>query len=120
MKKRGRPKIEIDKKQFESLCGLHCTEEEIAGHFGCSADTIQRWCERTYGENFAETYKKYSVLGNISLRRWQFEHAKKSANMAIWLGKQYLGQKDVVETEFNPESLSKAYELLGGVSSVID
>ena len=119
-RKVGRPKIEIDQRQFENLCGLHCTEEEIAGHFACSPDTIQRWCERTYGENFAETYKKYSALGNISLRRYQFEHAKKNATMAIWLGKQYLGQKDVIEADFNPESLTKAYELLGDIPSVID
>lgn len=96
----GRPRKEIDQKQFENLCGLQCTLEEIAGWFRCSEDTIQRWCIRTYKDGngkpqgFAVVFKKFSADGKISLRRAQFQLAKKSAAMAIFLGKQYLGQKD--------------------------
>lgn len=92
--KGGRPKKEIDQTLFEKLCGLQCTLEEIAGIFNCSPDTIERWCKRTYNEGFADTYKKYSATGKTSLRRAQFKLAEKSAAMAIWLGKQYLGQRD--------------------------
>ena len=120
MAKMGRPKIEIDKAKFEKLCGIMCTLEELAGFFDCSEDTIERWVKRTYNMTFAEAYKKLSYQGKISLRRSQFRLAEKNASMAIWLGKQYLGQKDVIETDFNPESLTKAYELLEGVASVID
>ena len=96
----GRPRKEIDKKIFENLCGLQCTLEEIAGVFDCSADTIERWCKREYGETFAETYKKHSAKGKMSLRRIQFKLAEKSAAMAIFLGKNYLGQKDtIIETD---------------------
>ena len=96
----GRPKKEIDKKIFENLCGLQFTLEEIAGVFDCSADTIERWCKREYGETFAETYKKHSAKGKMSLRRIQFKLAEKSAAMAIFLGKNYLGQKDnIIETD---------------------
>ena len=96
----GRPQKEIDKKIFENLCGLQCTLEEIAGVFDCSADTIERWCKREYGETFAETYKKHSAKGKMSLRRTQFKLAEKSAAMAIFLGKNYLGQKDnIIETD---------------------
>ena len=96
----GRPKKEIDKKIFENLCGLQCTLEEIAGVFDCSADTIERWCKREYGEPFAEVYKKHSAKGKTSLRRIQFKLAEKSAAMAIFLGKNYLGQKDnIIETD---------------------
>lgn len=90
----GRPRIEVDKKQFENLCALQCTREEIAGFFNCSEDTIERWCGREYGENFAVVFAKKRVGGKISLRRSQFRLAEKSAAMAIWLGKQYLGQHD--------------------------
>ena len=90
----GRPKIEIDRKQFENLCNIQCTLEEIAGWFRCSDSTIKRWCHDTYGESFERVYKKYSKDGKISLRRYQFQLAKKSATMAIWLGKQMLGQTD--------------------------
>ena len=96
---RGRPKIVIDEKLFKKLCGLFCTKEEIAGVFECSEDTIERWCKRTYHMNFAEVYKKESAVGKMSLRRNQFKLSEKSAAMAIFLGKNYLGQKDVVETE---------------------
>ena len=92
--KGGRPRIEIDKKLFEKLCGLQCTLEEIAGVLSCSMDTVERWCKRTYNESFAEVYKKHSATGKTSLRRAQFKLAEKSAAMAIWLGKQYLGQRD--------------------------
>ena len=34
MAKTGRPKIEIDQKQFEGLCAIFCTEEEIAEMLG--------------------------------------------------------------------------------------
>lgn len=97
MAKRGRKPIEIDKEHFESLCGIQCTEEEIAHFFKCSKSTVIRWCQKTYGDNFDNIYKKYSEVGKISLRRSQFALAKKNASMAIFLGKQYLGQRDVVE-----------------------
>ena len=102
---RGRKRIEIDQKQFEGLCRIMCTLEEISGWFGCSEDTIERWCKRTYGQKFADAYKKYSANGRISLRRAQFRLAEKNAAMAIFLGKQYLGQRDsfdiVDETAIN-------------------
>ena len=96
----GRPRKEIDNKIFENLCGLQCTLEEIAGVFDCSVDTIERWCKREYRETFAEVYKKHSAKGKTSLRRTQFKLAEKSAAMAIFLGKNYLGQKDsFIETD---------------------
>lgn len=99
MAKMGRPEKEIDKKQFETLLKMQCTLEEVAGFFaeqldGCSEDTIERWCRKTYGLTFAEVSKKGRANGKISLRRYQFELAKTNASMAIWLGKQYLDQKD--------------------------
>jgi len=90
----GRPRKEIDSDQFEKLCGLQCTLAEIAGWFGCSEDTIERWCKRTYTAGFADAFKRFSQSGKISLRRYQFKIAEKNAAMAIFLGKQYLGQKD--------------------------
>ena len=92
----ARPRKEIDQKQFENLCGLQCTEIEIADWFECSIDTINRWCQRTYKANFADVYAQKRSNGKSSLRRMQWRLAEKSAAMAIWLGKQYLGQRDEV------------------------
>lgn len=97
-KKTGRPPIEIPKKSFEYMCGIHCTEKEIAGVFDCDEDTINAWCKREYGETFSEVYKKYQAQGNQSLRRIQFKQAETNPTMAIWLGKQWLGQTDKTES----------------------
>lgn len=104
MKEKGawkvaRPRKEIDQKDFESLCALQCTKEEICGFFDVSDKTLENWCKRTYSEGFSEVFKKKRGKGKISLRRAQFRLAEKSASMAIWLGKQWLGQKDTVEIE---------------------
>ena len=65
--------------------------------FDCCDDTINNWCKDTYGDNFSGVFKNKSTKGKISLRRTQFKLAEKSTPMAIFLGKQYLGQKDVIE-----------------------
>ena len=108
---RGRPKIVIDEKLFKKLCGLFCTKEEIAGVFECSEDTIERWCKRTYHMNFADVYQKESAKGKMSLRRNQFKLSEKSAAMAIFLGKNYLGQRDSIE-QTNSEALEKLDAIL--------
>lgn len=109
----ARPKKEIDQDQFEKLCGLQCTESEIMGWFDITDKTLTRWCKDTYGESFSEVYAKKREKGKISLRRAQFRLAEKSASMAIFLGKNYLGQKDVVEQTITEiEDLTPLAELL--------
>ena len=103
----GRPPIEIDKDQFEKLCGLQCTLVEIASYFNCSEDTIERWCKKAYSTTFAETFKKKSGKGKMSLRRAQFRLAETNASMAIWLGKQYLGQRDLLKRDQSDENLTQ-------------
>ena len=109
----GRPQKEIDQTQFEKLCGLQCTQEEIAGWFDCSPDTIENWCKRTYRESFSEVFEKKREAGKISLRRSQWRLAEKSAAMAIFLGKNYLGQSDHVVIE-DRSALDKLDEILKG------
>ena len=109
----GRKRIEIDENIFKKLCGIFCTKEEIAGVFDCSEDTIERWCKRTYGLKFADVYKKESAKGKMSLRRNQFKLSAKSAAMAIFLGKNYLGQTDRIEQTINEvENLAPLADML--------
>ena len=110
----GRPPIQIDKKTFENLCGIFCTLEEIAGVFDCSTDTIERWCVKEYKESFADVYKKRSAKGKMSLRRNQMKLSEHNAAMAIWLGKQYLDQKDSVEYQ-DTEALTRLDAILNGI-----
>ena len=94
----ARPRKEIDQKQVENLCGLQCTLEEICSWFDVTDKTLDSWCKRTYHASFSEVFKKKRGAGKISLRRSQWQLAAKNASMAIWLGKQYLGQRDQIET----------------------
>jgi hypothetical protein len=92
-----RPKKEIDKEQFEKLCGLQCTKDEVCYFFDLTDKTLERWCKDTYGEGFSDVFRKKREVGKISLRRAQYETALKgNASLLIWLGKQYLGQSENV------------------------
>ena len=104
MAKRGRPTIDFDKKQFTDLVALGCKQEEICWWFRdetgkvANIDTLSRWCKREFGVNFQEYSKQNSLMAlKIQLRRNQFELSKHSVPMAIWLGKQYLGQTEKQE-----------------------
>lgn len=115
MARTGRPRKEINQKLFENLCGIQCTEVEICAALECSEDTLNRWCKRTYGATFADTYKSKSQMGKSSLRRMQFKLAEKNATMAIWLGKQYLDQSDgASEKSGDPAALAALMLALKG------
>lgn len=121
MAKRGRPRAEFDKKAFSDLVGLGCTQEEICWYFRdesgkpANVDTLSRWCVRNFGVNFQEYSRQNSLMAaKIRLRRIQFKLAENSTPMAIFLGKQYLGQKDRVEYEDNA-ALDKLDAILGSV-----
>lgn len=88
----------------------------MCGFFGVTDKTLDGWCKRTYGTSFSEVFKQKRGTGKISLRRAQFRLAEKNANMAIWLGKQYLGQRDEVNLSMDkcePDELSKSLEEMG-------
>lgn len=100
----GRPVKEFDKKEFVNLVGMGCTQEEICWWFRddtgkkANIDTLSRWCKRTFGLNFQDYYKKNGGMAmKISLRKNQLKLSEKSAVMAIFLGKNYLGQTDKYE-----------------------
>lgn len=100
----GRPVKEFDKKEFVNLVGMGCTQEEICWWFRddtgkkANIDTLSRWCKRTFGLNFQDYYKKNGGMAmKISLRKNQLKLSEKSAAMAIFLGKNYLGQTDKYE-----------------------
>ena len=94
IKKMGRPQKEFDKKIVEGLCSVLCTYEEIEHILSTDKRVIDRWCQREYGQTFDELYKKYSESAKASLRRNQLKLSATHPVMAIWLGKQLLGQRD--------------------------
>lgn len=65
-----------------------------------SEDTIERWCKRTYKETFAVVFSKKRSKGKISIRRAQMKAAQRgNPSILIWMGKQYLGQREIPEEE---------------------
>lgn len=116
-KKMGRPRKEISEVEFEKLCSLQCTEEEIAGWFNCSVDTIENWCKRTYNETFSETYKKYSAGGKLTLRRNMLRLSEKSAVMAIFLAKNWLGMTDNVEVKADTSLMQSLLDVVSNKDS---
>lgn len=90
----ARPRKEINQESFEGLCALQCTKDEVCCFFNITDKTLENWCKRTYGSGFSDVFRKKRGKGKISLRRAQFRLAEKNAAMAIFLGKQYLGQSD--------------------------
>lgn len=92
----GRPKFEIEYAAVEKLAALQCTQEEIASFLGCSVDTLQA------DEKFSGIYKDGISKGKMSLRRHQWKALEDgNSTMLVWLGKQYLGQKERNELSGN-------------------
>lgn len=96
-KKVGRPKLQISLEEVKKLGALNATQAEIAGWFGCSLATIEK---RLKQARYRDAYEAGLALGRLSVRRKQMEMLDKgNATMAIWLGKQLLGQRDVTAAE---------------------
>ena len=115
-KRIGRPRIEIDWEQVDRMCGLHCTGEEQASVLGIDYDTLNRACKREHKKSFAEYFKQKSASGKMSLRRKQYTSAMSgNTTLLIWLGKNWLGQKDQAEvTTTQTETIQKVQiEVIG-------
>lgn len=90
----ARPLKIINKQQFEQLCSMMCTEEEICSFLSTTDKTLNGWCKREYGKSFSEVYKKLSQNGKISVRRNLLKLSERNASAAIFLAKNLLGYTD--------------------------
>lgn len=101
-KKMGRPKgttkIQPTPETMSSLKGLgqiQCTTKEGAAFFRVSEPTFLKFL--TDNPEAREALEEGKGKGRISLRRHQWRMAENNATMAIWLGKNHLGQTDKTE-----------------------
>lgn len=95
---KGNPLRTFDKNIFEGLCRIQCTVPEMCAVFRCAHHTLDIWSWHTYGQSVAEVREWLSLDGHVSLRRTQWQQSRRHWGMAIFLGKQYLGQSDKVVT----------------------
>lgn len=98
--KGGRPRKEVDWHQVDTMCEFHCTGEEQAAILGMHYDTLDARCREQHGVGFSEYFKQKSAGGKMSLRRKQFTAAMDgNTTMLVWLGKNWLGQKDTADLD---------------------
>jgi len=93
----GRPKKPINWLEAEKLCGLQCSEKEIADWFCISPDTLTRRLKEEKGQSFNEFFTKNRAQGKIALRRNLFRLSEKHPAAAIFLAKNWLGMADSQE-----------------------
>jgi hypothetical protein len=95
-------KIEIDWKRVDKLLQAHCHGVGIAGLLGINENTLYSRCRSDLGEEFEAKKQQKQAEGKELLRAKQFELAMMgNVPMAIWLGKNLLGQRDQVEQTVN-------------------
>jgi hypothetical protein len=83
--------------ELEKLAALQCTDEEVAHWFGVTTRTIEN---RRKDPTFLGAIQRGRARGRISVRRSQMKLLEAgNATMAVWLGKQLLGQRDSATTE---------------------
>ena len=84
-------RIAIAIDELEELAHLQCTVGEAAAWFGVSVSTMQRRLRETH---YRSAWERGAGKGRLGLRRAQLNLAEKNATMAIFLGKQILGQNE--------------------------
>ena len=109
----GRPKKDFTIEEIKKLCTLNCTMEEVAAFFGCNKKTIER---RMLDD--PEISEAIDMGRNMGRKQMELVN-KGNAAMAIFLGKQILGQRDKNETEISsPDgSLQPTQIVLQGVAA---
>lgn len=88
------PKISIDWILVKKLCMMQCTLNEICAFLEINRLTMYKACNEVFGVNPSQKFAEWREGGNCSLRRKQWNLAETNASMAIFLGKQYLGQSE--------------------------
>lgn len=94
----GRPKAQpaLTEKQIEQLAAIGCSDDEIATLAGIAESTLQ--------DRFRAHLKAGRAQLRQRLRKKQIARAMAGSDtMLIWLGKQYLEQRDKNEISGDPD-----------------
>ena len=116
---KGRPKFvlnEAGKKLVVDLATVLCTDEEIASIMETTVETLQ---SKDNYNSFLECKKKGINKGKGSLRRKQYELAMKgNCTMLIWLGRNYLDQKETIEKIDDEETKSQLKQITDAMAKI--
>lgn len=101
----SRPEKIINWDEVDRLLIAQCKGTEIAAHFGMHPDTLYDRCKRDHKVGFSDYSQQKQARGRALLRLQQFHQAMRGdRGMLIWLGKNYLNQRDKQDVEHNAES----------------
>lgn len=90
-----KPTLSPDATTLKTIAGLgaiQATEKEVAAVMGVSTVTLTKFFKDN--PEAREAYDDGKDHGKASLRRRQWAMSEKNVAMQIWLGKQWLGQKE--------------------------
>lgn len=102
----GRPKAKFTEQQIrdiEQMAFNQCQTNTIAKVIGCDNHTLEK--------HFSQVLTKKRAEGRKELRRTQMEQSAKNPTMSIWLGKQYLEQKDKQDLNVKGQMNVRHYNL---------
>ncbi len=92
----GRPRIILDPERIAELVGKAYTVEWVAEYFNVHVDTLY--------VNYSDALRKGYAFRNGCLQAKQYENALSgNATLQIWLGKQWLRQRDVEQKQDRSE-----------------
>jgi len=99
---RGPPAWNPDLEKLRSMGALQLTMVEIAAFYEVTVNTVYK--EAARNPEFKELITSSRARGVISIKRIQYQLAMAGdKTMLIWWGKQYCGQKNVLEVEEKPK-----------------
>ena len=99
---RGRPKAVINWKMVDEYLRSQCDGAHIANILGIHPNTLYLACEEKFNVNFSEYSQQKKGEGKELLRARQFKAAMEGdKTMLVWLGKQYLGQREKTDSNIN-------------------
>lgn len=95
MAKQRRTVVQVS--QIRELSQLQCTEAEASAVLGVTLKAFREMLR--IDQKAQEAWEFGRNVGRQMIRQKQFALADRHPQMAIWLGKQYLGQSDVTVVE---------------------
>ena len=111
--------IDWDKVDQYFICG--CNIVQACAALGLHRNTLYERCEKEKNCTLQAYFEEKREKGNTAIHAAQFEKAIKEKNptMLIWLGKQRLGQKEILDEKVTKEiekrfdeQMNKIMELL--------
>ena len=128
-----RTQLNDKRQQFEELCRIHCTQEEIESVLGVSNDGLMSFVKATYACDFTTAYGRFSNDGKKAMRRKLYEMAmndlsKSQLGALVWWTKNNMQFSDKTEVRsINDPKMNEdigllagaLVDLLGGTKNVI-